>query len=374
MPSGVALTTDSSFDLWKTTLEAWDWDNKSIEYLLDKHQYVVVDQWFREDRIEQEGGTQIIRDVIYREDGEAAFVLPGEVRTRSTMNVIAQITMPFCLMPKQHTITEFEINANRGREQLKKLSTAKRQVALKSIADTLESRVWQLPDVTNNKKPRGVPYWIVPITSSQRTAHGVAGTKTGALQGENPSGFSDCGGIDASDDTKTRWRNWNDTWTNSAADMTEEDLVRIGRMHRHMRFQAPITVADIDKRSFQKTRIYACEDVIDNFSKVTRAQNDQLGSDAGKYLGAGVTQTGVPTFRGLPLIWIEQLDGDTTLPFVMLNHDKFYPVVRQGVWLREGSPMRTVDQPDTFTTWIDNEFNILCLNRAEGGGMISYPA
>ncbi len=372
--SGVPLTTDESFDLWKVTLEAWDWENKDIEHLLDKHQYVVVDQWFREDKVEQEGGTQIKRDVIYREDGEAEFVLPGQVRDRSSMNVVAQITMPFCLMVKQHSVTEFEMNANRGREQLKKLVGTKRQVTHKSVADTLESRLWQLPDVTDNTKPRGVPYWVVPITSSQRTAHGVAETKTGALQGENPSGFSDCAGIDASDDTYARWRNWNDSWTNADADITEEDLVRLGRMHRHMRFQAPITMADIEKRSFQKTRLYACEDVIDNISKAARAQNDQLGSDVGRYLGAGVTQTGVPTFRGLPLIWIEALDSDTTLPLFMLNHDKFYPVVRQGMWLREGSPMRDVSQPDVFTTWIDNEFNTLCINRAEGGGMISYPA
>jgi len=376
MPAtGVALSTDDTLDLWKVTLSAHDWKNRTYEYLFPRHNWIVVDEWFRKDRMEFDGGTQIEREVIYREGGSASWVHPGEVRTRSTGNVVAKITMPFCNIVMDHNMTEDEILRNLGKARLKKLADGRRAGCMVSICDAVENRAWELPTTeADTKFPRGIVYYIVPITAAQRTAHASAGTNPGQHQGQNPTGFSTCMGLDASNAIYSRWRSYNDTWTNADGEITEDDLRKIGRMFRRLHFRAPLEASQLAQPKFRKMRGYSCETIIDSYSAATRRQNDNLGANAVNYYGAGIARNGEPTMWGMPIQWMEKLDDDATFPLDFVNHDYLYPIAQRGKWLREDSPLRTVEQPDVFTTWVDSCFNIMCSNRQLCGGNISYPA
>lgn len=370
--TGVELNTDTTLDLWKLTLKSYKWSDKTCDYLFPLHHFVVADLWMAKDKIVPEPGTEIKRQVIYRENGSATFVNPGEVRERATLDVVAEINLPFIGQIASHSILAAEVRRNVGRAQLKKLATGRRQTAMVDMLKSLESRAWAMPDTSGNKYPHGIPYWIVPITGAQATA-----TPAGAHQGGNPTGFSDCAGLSAADATYARWKSYNGTWDNSTGDITETCLERMGRMFRRLKWRAPAMVDDLKQPKFQKLRMYTDETIIDAYSRAMRKGRDDLSIDPTMGYGAGLSSQGDPVFKGFPLIWVEELDtADTTNrganPLYMINHDYFYPVVETGCYFREDVPMRTVDQPDVFTTWVDLNFNFLCENRQLGGGLISY--
>ena len=195
--TGVALNTDATLDLWKTTLSNYDWDNKTLEYLLPLHHFPVLDQMFEKNRVQVDSGTQIKRQLIYRENGSTQYINPGQVRTRSTIDVVTELTVPYACVEGDFSILEQEIRRNTGRAQLKKLASAKRVTALVDMYKSTEQRAWFLPDTSSNVYPWGFPYWIVPIHGDQVQDTGSYGSDvTGAFQGGIPSGFSDVAGID----------------------------------------------------------------------------------------------------------------------------------------------------------------------------------
>jgi hypothetical protein len=372
--SGVDLNNTETFDLWRTTLSAFDWENRDMEYLFPLHQFIVCDEWFKRDRVEIDGGTKIERNVIYRENGSTAFVLPGQVRERSSRDVVVRIDVPYCGTVVEHSITATEVRRNAGRAKLKDEARKKRAAAMMDIAKTIEERSWFIPDASSNVYPYGVPYWIIPITGAQVTS------ATYGHQGYYNTAFSDCAGIASSATAYSRWANYNDVWSNSNGQITEDDFQKLSRMFRHLHFRAPMIADEVNQPKLTKYRMYTDETIIDAYAKAVRKNRDDLTADGGYLYGAGLNaMTGGPTLKGFPIIWVEELDtADTTNrganPFYMLNHDYFYPVVEQGMYFSEDVPQRTVEQPDVFTTWVDLMWQLLCHNRQLGGGNISYVA
>ena len=133
------------------------------------------------------------------------------------------------------------------------------------------------------------------------------------------------------------------------------------------------------KRKFQKLRTYTDETICDSYARAMRRGKNDIGVDPTFGYGAGLNSSGDPVFKGFPLVWVEELDTASQTarglnPLYMINHDYTYPVVEAGCYFREDVPMRTVDQPDLFTTRVNLDYNFLCTNRRYGGGVISYVA
>jgi hypothetical protein len=227
------------------------------------------------------------------------------------------------------------------------------------LANLLEEFAWQAPSgPADDLHPMGIPYWLVPITSDQQTS-GTCGH-----QGENPEGFDDCGGIDASDAANARWRSYNDAWTSTDGTIGDDDVIKITRMLRRLHFRPPVMVSDAEARRLQNLRIYTNETILEALEDRARENNDQLGRDVGQYAGATV-------IRNIPVLWVEQLDADATHPLYAVNHNCFHPFVMDGDYFRETGPMNSRDQHDVFTTFVDLQFNFVCVNRQRAGGVIS---
>ena len=366
---GVALGTDTTLDLWKLTLSNYGWDEKGFTMLFGKHTFFMLDQTFGPDKIESEGGTQIVRDVIYRDGGSAQWVQPGAVREVGTLDIITQVTVPFVNVVDNFSITEAELRRNRGRAKLKNLQASRRLACKVRLATGIDERMLQAPTSSTDKiHPYGLPYWAVKITGTQAATAAYA---QGKHQGENPSGFSTTGGIDASDSTYSRWRNYCAAWTNTDGDITEDDLLRVGQMHRNLRWQVPRILADLATPAFKKLSIITNQEILNSVGKATRRLNDQIGWDAMKGYGIGYGDMGNPTFGGIPLMWADYLENDTDNPLYMVNHDHLYPVIEEGCWFRELPAMRQPAQPDTFVSHVDCGFNLLCRDRQKAVGVIS---
>ncbi|NLW87296.1 MAG: phage major capsid protein [Planctomycetes bacterium] len=352
------LSNDILRDLLKTTCEAHPWDGK-FESLRKYHDYPVCNMWFAEDRVVFDGGTSIVRNVQLGENGSAKFTRPYEPASPTVVDVQGRLRAEWVQATADYSISRQEIMRNRGRERLISLVVSRRQAAMEDLANLLEDYAWQSPSgPADDLHPMGIPYWISPITAAQQTAQEYG------HQGGNPAGFLNCGGIDCSDAANQRWRNYNDSWAQAGGEIGDDDIIKITRMLRRLRFRSPVFLNDIDGDSYRNLRLYTNEHVLESLEEYARLNNDSIGTDIGKYAGATV-------IKNLPVIWVEQLDADETNPLYAINHACFHPFVMEGDFFRETGPMNSRRQHDVFTTFVDLQFNFICTNRQRAGGVIS---
>jgi hypothetical protein len=362
--SGINLSGDQTFELWDATRSAYPWKDKLAE-LLKYQSYPFMSQWAGPDRVTFDGGTQITFDVMLGDNGSAKMVKPYQTTAVSVTETLAQMSAPWRSAQAEYSISTDEIRRNAGNDvKLVDLRKLRRQGAMMSMANMLEEKAWAAPtSSTDDTNPYGVPYWIVPITGTQATSD-----PTGAFQGSNASGFSTCGGIDASVAANARWRNWNATWSNSSGEITTADVLRMGRMLRHLNFKAPMMASAYEPGGgIDNLRLYACETIIQNLEKLARSQNDQLGSDVLKYQNMTLV-------KGIPVEWVPVLDADTTLPMYAINHDHWKVFVMEGEYFNETTPPVDRELHRVITTFVDLDYNFMVTNRQRAGGLISYVA
>lgn len=351
-------------DLLKVTLANHPWDGK-FEVLQKYHDYPICNMWFQKDKVVFDGGTSIVRNVQVTESGNAKFTQPYAIDEPSVADVQAQLRVNWIYAQTDYSISREEMLMNRGRSKLIDLVKSKRIDALTDLANILEERAWTSPtDSSDKTHPFGIPAWITPIKTGQKYGHvGANPYYSGGTQ------MADCGGIDASSSTYSRWRNYADRW--QAADsfasvITDKDITKIARMLRRLRFNPPQFVKDVDKGSYNNLRVYTGEEVMESLEERARNNNDQLGSDVARYAGGTV-------IKNIPISWMEQLDyaNASTYPLYAVNHEYFRPFIMDGNFFREGEPMNTRQQHDVFTTFVDLQFNFMCTNRQRAGGIIS---
>ena len=372
MPDGISLvdtqslSNDTLIDLLKTALPNLPMDGK-FELLQKYNTYPVCNQWFKQDKATFDSGTSIVRNVQLTENGSAKLTRPYAPSSPAVVDVQARLRANWTQATADFSISRQETMRNRNTERIVDLLKTRRAAAYADLCNLLEEYAWAAPSSTGDDlTPLGIPYWLVPATIAQQTAG------TGAHQGGNPSGFSDCGGIDASATKNARWRNYNDTWADASGDITDDEVTKITKMLRRLQWEVPVFVTDANQPQYSRTRLYSCETTLQALETRARAQNDNLGFDVGRYAGS--------TFvKNIPIAWAQLLDdatvqGDTVLgtnPFVAINHDYFQPFVMEGDFFRETGPMNDRNQHDVFTTFVDLQFNYICTNRQKAGGIIS---
>ena len=342
----------------------------NFEYLRSTrvHSFELCNRIFREDDVQIQGGEHISYYVVYKENGTAQYVLPGEVHQPSIVNVMKKVTFDWARARAHYSVLHEEIVACRGPEKLIGLLGPRRAATQMDLSLMIEEQLWAAPDSSDEKIPNSLQYFIVPITTTQVAA---ATTLNGAFQGANPTGESDVGGLDASDATYARWRNWNAVSDNSSGEWTATVERRMGRMFRNLDWETPDDVDQLQDARFQSTRLYINETTLESAEAAAKAQNSQVGYDLGRYQGKTL-------YKGLPFKWQKPLDTyEATLgyyPVVMVNFNHLFAVVRSGDFFRETTFPADKYQPDVVTTFEDLAYNLTTDNRQLVGGVLSYVA
>ena len=368
MPEGIwlgdstSLGNDTLLDLLKTTQADMPWDGQ-FETLQKYHQYPICNTWFTRDKVTQDGGAGIIRNVQLTETGTARFVLPWEPTAVSASDVQGRLRIDYTKLQDSYSISRDEMLRSRGKGKLIDLEKTRRMTMLMNMANKIEVAAWTAPTSAANAQrvPYGIPYWLIKPTADQTTAD------TEGHFGGNPTGFSDCGGIDCTqtEPDASRWKSYIASWEAAGGGITDADILKLTQMLRRLHFKAPIFVKDQKDSSLRTLSIYCGETTLNNLEDRARKNNDSLGADVAKYAGATL-------IKNIPLEWNEQLDSDTTYPLYAVNHDYFHPVVLQGDYFRTEGPMNDRSLPDVFTTFDNLTFNFLCINRRTAGGCIAY--
>lgn len=362
------VDAQTPYDILKVTLK--NYPNKGVlNVLQDRHTFPIMNRFFRKDRMLIRGGTAISEKVMIDENGAAKMVQPYEQHEGTVVDVMATMELPWRQTQTDWSLERGEILRNRSGKftgnsvvQLVDLAKIRRASADLSMANLLEGLGWKVPTSTADKKnPNGIFYHLVPITAAQ-----VATSQSGHI-GQNPVGFNDTAGIDATDDTYALWRSYVDVWDNDTPTCTDDDVRKMVRMHRRLKFQVPMNAKDWTAETFSDFQGYLSESRLECFEERARANNESLGADLGKFSGQTI-------IKGTPLNWTEEIDDVSSDPLVLMNHKHWHVWVLDGDNFVETVEPGGVTQHRVTTTFTDVTWNIGTMNRRLCGGRIDYVA
>lgn len=358
------ISNSDLVDLQNTTLQ--NLPKLDFEVALLRQQYQVVNEWFKNDKVNVESGTAIVRNIILNTSGNAKHVRLYQKTSLNVADVQVRISAPWVQVQSSYSIERREALRNRKPAMYIELLKSRRIDGMLSLADLLESRAWVAPDsASDDLNPYGLPYWLSKVLPAAGSGYNSAIDMAGAFSGRRilynlgTSVTNNVGGIDPT--ANANWRNWADTYTSIDA-----NFVKIMRKAFHAtKFVSPMLVKDLKEGPTSKFRIYMGLANLTEFEDLTTKANENLGPDLDKFHG-------ITTFRRVPVLYTPPLDTDADSAVYGVNHAKFYPIVLDGDWMREGEPMMDVEQHNVITTFIDGSYQFFCTNRREGGFVLSH--
>jgi hypothetical protein len=317
--------------------------NKWTDISMSLQEYV-TSNLITEKKVFEAGGPDIRFDVQVRNLGNAtnSTGLYAQDQTNSG-DVLVQGVVDWSAQKVSWAYDIFEDIFQTDRETIIRHLLIKEHVAMNDMAELDETNFWTAPTGTSDKRPKGLPYWIVKDATT---------TPDGDFNGGNPSGFSaGAAGIDST--TYPRWRNW--TFGYDAP--TTEDLVKkVKKALRFTKFMAPHPHATLGYGKVQR-EIYTTYRVLEPLERLCESRNDNLGNDVARFQN-NVLIGGVPVKMSF---YLEV--NDTSDPLYGIDWSAFRPFVKRGAHMLRHPPEKAPNQHSVRRVFIDNFMNYICYDR-----------
>jgi len=344
----MSLTDGQIRDLATSTQEHLGW-GKFQQIAQNLRDYEVMGRWLKKDKMMFDSGIGISRTVMNRfgTAGRQTGLFDQDIV--NIENYLAKINIPWTRYTTNYAWERREFLENKTPTKIVSLLKARKDGMMIGAAEDLEQYAWNAPtDSSDDKTAYGVPYYVVK--------NAVQG-----FNGGNPSGFSDCAGIDS--DSEPNWKNYTDTY----AAVSQADLItKMRRAALKIKFKSPVDTNDFSKGPANDMRVYIGDDQYLAMQTLLREQNDDLGGDVANV-------GGVLTFMRHPVIDTEPLNDDSTNPVYMINHNTFYPVVLEGDYMRESEPEKAPNQHNTWVVHTDMSYNFLSVDRRKNAVLYIAP-
>jgi hypothetical protein len=319
---------------------------------------------FNSESMQVDGGNQIERKVMLSTTGNARYRRNFDVDDPQISDTIHTIKVPWTRLSTNYSWDELELirQGKQGATQIISLLKTRRIDGLWDLADLIEERFWKTPtSATDDLYPYGIPYYINPMDSGATTDGFVGKT----IQYQGGTNGTTCANINAN--TYDKWRNYAAIY--SAVDNAMLKKFRIA--FAKCNFKAPTNLTDPGQVRTAQKRIYCDWDVWADMCDLADAKDDNhRGKDI---LGnIRVDDGGTVLVNRLQVVPIPQLDGFTwsssaIAPIFCVDFKYIIPIVQDGYWMREKSPMVDRGQHTTFTVFLDGSHCILCTNRRRLG-------
>jgi len=324
---------------------------------------------FNQESIKKQGGTTITGKAVLSPTGNARYVGYYEVDELSQGETIHEYTMPWARVTTNWSWDEFEILQNKSNpEGFIDLAKVKEMQAMWELAQLFELALWQAPTSSSDDKyPRGVPYYIRMLTKDTTTAGFVGKT----IRYRNASTGTDCSGIDAN--VYSQWANWGDLYTAVNNDL----ITKLRKAMLYSGFKAPLGANQFEVRKAAKKRIYTgFTNKVDMFDYLDA--KDDLHQTKESFGRMVVTEGTDMLINGLDVMSIDSLEGatdpetgSTTDPWYCIDFAHFMPVVYSGYWMNVKGPVHGgTKQHTVFTMFKDGAHNVLCDNPRQAGFVI----
>jgi hypothetical protein len=332
-------TADTLADLVKSTL-----DDLGRFHLTDislaKQRYVAMPQILKRKK-KMRGGKGLSWNVAVTPGGNARQTGPFEEDQTGVRDheVTARAPWRFTTNNYSFDLHEEDMNTSDA-EQILDLIKMRRQMCMNGLADHLENQIWSSPSAsTDAREIWGIPHYVVK-------------NDTQGFNGGNPSGFSDCAGINAT--TYDQWRNYTAQYTT----VTKDNLFDLmADAYYYTGFQAPHNdrIPGYNDGPMDLA-IYSIWTVIRPIERILETQNDKLGFDMDP---AG----GRARFRGVPLTPVTKLEDDSENPVYFIDWSEMCPVFLRGWYMNEHPPKQNSRAHTVVDIHTDMQWNLRCTNR-----------
>jgi hypothetical protein len=360
------ITIDQAVDLGYATLQSFKQDDFAVA--LKHPRYEAINKWFREDKMQLDGGDRVTRYIQLNDTGNAQHVRLYETDSPNVTNTDKEIKVEWT-----HAITSFsydrrELAMNLGNKcRVYNYLKSRRMGAFREFADLLEEAAWATPSsASDDLNPHGIPGWL-----AQGTDASTGDFNAYQARYNDGSGTAyNAGGIYAASGTNDRWANF---YADHANTIDDSLLTLLRRAFRKTYFQAPLEPKKIfEDTEYGNYRLYSNDSVIGTLEEIALKSDDRVGPDLGKYQGATM-------FKGIPFVYVDILDTANTStyntnPIFGVDHNQFYPVVLQGEYFRINKPMSKVGQHNVLTVYVDLTYAYICEDRRRAGFLINHQA
>ena len=207
-----------------------------------------------------------------------------------------------------------------------------------SIIEHAEETVWSKPtDSTDNKKPFGVPYWVVK-------------NATLGYNGGNPAGFS-AGRAGISSVSVPRLKNYTGAFSNYG-DQSAVGLIYMMEKGTYETAWTPPTPEPGNQRNGYGKGIFTTWFNKMALKNIAKQNNDSLGFDLASKEAV---------YRGSEIMAVPYLDQNTTdNPMYILNFDFFSAVFLKNWFKKRTKPKYLSHQPNVIGTVTNMVWNMKC--------------
>lgn len=305
----------------------------------DLTRFEIFTKWFKKDKLTVSEGIGIQRNLMTRYQHTARHVGWNDEDRTSVADVMEQLQVNWRYMTDSWGFNYYETLQNKGQALIFDVFKPRRLSCMLSIASELESKAWSCPTASNTTDPYGIPYWLVP-------------NATEGFNGGLPSDHTTIAGVNLTSQAPN-FKNY--TFTYSA--VSKLGLIKkLRKMYRLTDFQAPISNEDYRTKTGQRFRHYCNETTISDIEDIGEAQNENLGRDV-------ATMDGQMVLRSNPLVYVPQLDSDTTNPIASIDHSTFMPIVLKGAVLIEHDAIQSATNHLWYYIPVDLAYNYMCIDR-----------
>lgn len=308
------MTIDQFADVVELTSRRYVRSNY-VNLLTDKQDHPAAKELIKKSTMSSEGTNAQAEGVYWK----ARMRTAGSYRhiaatTPDQVNITqdyAGMSAPWRKVEVKYGFLEDEIDFNMGEEQIVDLVKEREKGMDFDFIEGIDIDYWAPPSASDPLAFRSLPYWC-PKTGA---------TTTPGFNGTTLSGFSDKGGLSTT--TWPRIKNYNFLYT----DITLGDFISGCRdMMDDTYFMPPIPgVPDLGKPSGPVKAFYTTKSVRKQFSDVADSRNENLGPDV-------ASMDGKVTLRGAEIVWVPELDRDTTGPFYQIDFSTFRMIPKPGWW------------------------------------------
>lgn len=341
MAVGMALTADDIGDMVKSTLKELG-RMKFQQISQELQDYEIFTKWFKKGKVIQETGLGIQKSIMHVLTTQARHVSFADVDVTNIQDLMTQMSVPWRHVQTTWSYFRQEMLMNKGEQRIFNIIQPRRIASLISLATELENKAWASPaSSSDTTDPYGIPYWIVKNSST-------------GFNGGAPSGHTTVGGINPTSISK--WKNYTSTYALTGG-VTKAGLIKTMRTAlRKCQWKSPVGVPDYRKGA-DRYRNYVNETLIGQLEDIGEAQNENLGRDIASVDGGDIV------FRKHPIVWIPQLDADTTNPWYMIDHATFFVYVLKGDFLHETGPKMNSDNHNAYDNFTEATYNFLNVDR-----------
>lgn len=353
----MALHPDQLDDFIKNTFPIIRKD-KWKDISLDNQHYIVAETFLDKAKMPTSGGQYLQEQLQTRNTGtyeHTGWFGQSSVKVADLTQVVQ---VPWAMVRVSMAYSIYEDAWQQGPQRILSVLKVRKHSMYNDLTTGLESDLWGAPTgpTQTPRRPYGLAYWLTRGTASQ---------KDFGFNGGNPTGFSDCAGLNA-----TTYRQWR-SGTFLYDSFSQNDFYsKLTEATIKCNFQPPRSYAELDGGKPDYI-LFTTYPVIEQFHLAQTAGNDNLRMDVGKYRTT-------PMFRGIPIRYVPALTNstspvyDSTNPILGLNRKTWKMIGRAGKERYMHDPMRDSNQPDTRKVFLDMQFNWMITDRRSN--FIGYQA